>query len=134
MNGLIKSERVSLLADDANYPVLLHCTGGKDRTGFITALVQLLAEVPMELVKQDYLLSNELNKIRMKKLERVIRWGTLFQVPTNRLKPIFEVREEYLLEIIDSLIEKYGSIEEYLISGCNIDRETVNKLKQNILE
>ncbi|WP_163102000.1 tyrosine-protein phosphatase [Peribacillus alkalitolerans] len=125
---------ISLLADKANYPILLHCTGGKDRTGFISAMVQLVAGVPMELVTQDYLLSNELNKIRMKKLERIIRWGTLFQVPTERLKPIFEVREEYLIEIIDILIEKYGSIEEYLISGCNIDQDTVNKLKHNILE
>ncbi|WP_108671862.1 tyrosine-protein phosphatase [Peribacillus acanthi] len=127
-------EIISILADGTNYPLLLHCTGGKDRTGFISALVQLLAGVPIEIVKQDYLLSNELNKKRMKKLERVIRWGTLFRVPTERLKPIFEVREEYLLETIESIIEKYGSIEEYLIRGCNIDRETIDTLKRNILD
>lgn len=34
---------VTLLSDENNLPALIHCSVGKDRTGFISSLIQLLA-------------------------------------------------------------------------------------------
>jgi protein-tyrosine phosphatase len=53
-NSLI--ERVS---DPANRPTNVHCTAGKDRAGWASALILRTLGVPEETVMQDYLLSND---------------------------------------------------------------------------
>lgn len=42
---------------DSPGSTLIHCVAGKDRTGIISALVQLLAGVPEETIIDDYVLS-----------------------------------------------------------------------------
>ncbi len=47
---------LELMADDA-FPVLIHCTAGKDRTGMITALMLGLAGVDHATIAEDYALT-----------------------------------------------------------------------------
>jgi len=49
-----------LLSDEINLPVLIHCKAGKDRTGIVSAIVQLLVGVPFDVVLEEYLLTNNL--------------------------------------------------------------------------
>ncbi|KXT03171.1 hypothetical protein AC579_6874 [Pseudocercospora musae] len=63
-----------VMADSANYPVLLHCTQGKDRTGLMVLLVLLLLGVDQNAIEEDYLMkeylescgisSDQLNSVR----------------------------------------------------------------------
>lgn len=48
----------SILADEANYPVIFHCNIGTDRTGMIAYLVNALLGVSEEDLCRDYLFSN----------------------------------------------------------------------------
>lgn len=48
------------LADSSQYPMLVHCSQGKDRTGVFAALVLLLLGVPERIVLEDYLLTDGL--------------------------------------------------------------------------
>ena len=50
------AEVVRVLAD-ADGAVLIHCLGGKDRTGLITALLLRLVDVPVEEIDDDYVVS-----------------------------------------------------------------------------
>ncbi|WP_353855581.1 tyrosine-protein phosphatase [Bacillus sp. Bos-x628] len=45
----------TLLSDEKNDPIILHCTSGKDRTGFLSALIQLVADVPIDTVLTEYI-------------------------------------------------------------------------------
>ena len=38
-------------------PILFHCTAGKDRTGFAAAVLLSVLQVPMETIRDDYLLT-----------------------------------------------------------------------------
>jgi protein-tyrosine phosphatase len=49
-------------------PLLYHCTGGKDRTGWMTAIVLTAIGVPRETVTRDYLLSNDYHRSGYQKL------------------------------------------------------------------
>src|SRR5262245_43558078 len=49
--------RFSHLVED-RAPLVIHCTAGKDRTGFACALLLHALGVPDELIGQDYLLTN----------------------------------------------------------------------------
>ena len=45
-----------------NYPLLFNCSAGKDRTGFVAAILLRLLGVEEEKVIDDFLLSNEVRK------------------------------------------------------------------------
>ena len=47
-----------LLADESNYPFIIHCSIGTDRTGYVSYLINALLGVPYESLERDYLLSN----------------------------------------------------------------------------
>jgi len=123
-----------LLSREENLPALIHCTGGKDRTGFITAIIQLLVGVQHETVIDNYLYSNELIEPRMRKVEKFIQIMSLFQLSSERIRPILEVRREYLNEVLSQIYKKYGNIETYLSESCNIPSECLKNLKEHLLE
>ncbi|USK32528.1 tyrosine-protein phosphatase [Bacillus sp. F19] len=68
-----------------------------------------------------FIISNEFIGARMKKIERFIRYFTLFRVSAEQLKPVLEVRREYLLEVFEEILKKYGTIENYAEMVCGIN-------------
>jgi hypothetical protein len=44
------------------------------------------------------------------------------------------VRREYLLEVYEEILKKYGTIENYAGMVCGIHQEHIEKLKQNLLD
>lgn len=127
-------EVFTFVAQTGHVPALIHCTGGKDRTGFIAALIQLSVGVPRETVIEQYVMSNDLIKPRMKKIERFIRFMSLWQVSPERIKPMLVVRREYLEDVLDYILEQYGSIENYLVGTCGIEEKTIKDLRNMLVE
>jgi protein-tyrosine phosphatase len=90
--------------------VLVHCTNGKDRTGWAVALALLAVGVGLDDVFTDYLTTNDqLLPALAEMFEGVQAQG----VDPELLMPIMGVREEYLqtaLETVDAL----GGLDSYL--------------------
>jgi protein-tyrosine phosphatase len=122
------------ITEQNQLPVLIHCTGGKDRTGFIAAILQLAAGVPYQKVMDHYLYSNEVIGPRMKKIETFIRWMSLFRAKPEQIRPVLEVRREYLDEVYQEIIARYGDINTYLASVCGVSEETFVKLRKMLVE
>lgn len=125
---------IIFLSDQRNLPALIHCTGGKDRTGFISAVIQLFAGVPYKIVMDDYLFSNQLIAVPMKKKEKFIQWASLFRVPPEHIKPILEVREEYLEEAYSNILNQYGDMESFLKLACKIPEYNLKRFQELIIE
>ncbi|OAB44860.1 tyrosine-protein phosphatase [Paenibacillus antarcticus] len=125
---------ITLLSERENMPALIHCTGGKDRTGMMVALIQLLVGVRREDVLEDYLLSNILTGVRMKKAATFIRYMSLFQISNERLKPLLEVRRDYLEDALAEIFNQYETIEAYLTHACGISEVSLEKLRELLLE
>ncbi|EMT51587.1 MULTISPECIES: tyrosine-protein phosphatase [Brevibacillus] len=128
------NEIITHLSEQRNLPALIHCTGGKDRTGFVSAVIQLLVGVPYQNVLEDYLFSNDAIGPRMKKIETFIRWMSLFRVSPDQVKPMLEVRRDYLEEVCQGILNEYGDMETYLCQACSIQPERLLRLKQHLLE
>lgn len=73
----------SRLQDPNSLPFLVHCTAGKDRTGFISALVLLALGVPEQTVYEDYLATN---RYRATYNNFVLRWVPLYSLLPNGTK------------------------------------------------
>lgn len=122
------------LTEADSLPSLIHCAEGKDRTGFAVAMVLLAVGVPEETVIEDYLLSNQFLNQRASTLSRLAAVGSGFRVPASEVRPLLEVRREYLEAGLMTIKEIYGSNEAYLRDGLQIDEATLTELKALLLE
>ncbi len=125
-------EIMNLVSHPENLPALIHCNGGKDRTGFMSAIIQLLTGVPYERVMEDYLLSNDFILPRIDRMFKPYKWMTLFHLSQESMRPMLEARIEYLGETLDTIFEKYNSIPCYLQDACGVNRETITRVQQLI--
>lgn len=128
------NEVLSVLANKDNLPAIIHCTAGKDRTGIISAFIQLAVGVPYEKVVENYLLTNKYYENRLNQSIKVMRWMTLFRVTPERMKMILEAKPEYLDEVYKDIQKQYGSIHAYLTDACQIDKQVIYRLKNLLLE
>ena len=125
---------ITLLSDENNLPVLIHCKAGKDRTGLLSAIIQLIAGVPLNIVLEDYLATNMYMKRKMEDAEKIIRRMSFFRVSSERIKPLLEVRLDYLNSVLNEIFSRYGTIEKYLIEACNLEEYSLQNLKNNLVE
>jgi protein-tyrosine phosphatase len=122
------------LARPESLPTVIHCTAGKDRTGFASALLLLALGVPQETIFEDYLLTNyyQQNFFRF-----VLRWVPLysfFRTDPKDLEPLLEARRDYLQTAFDAMAERYGSIDGYLEQALGLGAPLRSRLKTQLLE
>ena len=94
-------------------PVVVHCHGGKDRTGLVVALLLRLAGVPIASIAEDYALSAERLRTRHD------AW--LAQAADDderaRLERITSTPAAAMRGVLVALDEQYGGAEQYLLDG-----------------
>lgn len=107
-------------ADAAHYPVLEHCTAGKDRAGTLAALLLMLLKVPTATIVQDYVLTGEITDIEA----LIARWENLLQtsprvppgVTLADWMPVLGCPVETIEKLIDWIERGYGGIGGFLAS------------------
>lgn len=121
-----------LMRSASTYPLVIHCRAGKDRTGFICALIQLALGVESDVVIQDYLKSNEFFLPYVEHILRRVQRLSLGLFPVDNLRTVFTVREQYAHTVIAQL-GKFGGAGHYLES-CGITHKDLLLLKDLLLE
>ncbi len=124
---------LEILSDPLNLPAIIHCNAGKDRTGWISFLLQSLLNVTEEAIIDDYLLTNRFtfkNK-EIKKQRYKIGILTLGCFKFNKLQPILEARLEYLNFMMNQIKTEFGNTENYLINFCGLTSVTCRQIKAN---
>ncbi len=87
-----------------NDRLIIHCEGGKDRTGVIIAMLLDLLGVSREFIMADYLLSYSDTKM-------------------------------YFIDLVFKTIDdEYGGTEKYLIKHCNVSRNSINTIREVLVE
>lgn len=120
-----------LLLDDADLPLLYHCTTGKDRTGWATASLLTLLGVPEDDVYREYLLTNEQ---LLPALEPVFQRFAAHGAPRELLIPVLGVDRSYLDTAFETLRAEYGTIERYFADGLGITGAEQQALRDRLLE
>jgi protein-tyrosine phosphatase len=122
---------VSLLSDGR--AVLAHCFAGKDRTGFMVALVLEAAGVQRDAIMADFLGSNQaVPQLRERILDAVRQRSDVEVTPDlmafteARLSDeVLGVREEYLDTARRTIDAEFGSLDGYLRSAGITDAEVI---------
>jgi protein-tyrosine phosphatase len=129
------------VADPANRPTNVHCTAGKDRAGWASALILRTLGVPEETVMQDYLLSNEYlaasNDKTIAQVRTIVAGVQKVpedQVDMTNLIALLDVRAEYLQAAFDAVDAKYGSFDAYVTDGLGLTPAQVDALRADMLE
>ena len=111
---------------DATTPAVIHCSAGKDRTGWGASLILLALGVPEHTVIEHYLESNHHRRTPDRTLARP-------HVDLELLRPFFEVRAQYARASIDAMHEHFGDIHTYVRDGLGIADPDFARFRERML-
>jgi hypothetical protein len=121
-----------LVCAPGRLPLLYHCSGGKDRTGWMTAIVLTALGVPRELVLRDYLLSNDFHRTEYFKLRyELVKTGIV--ADPELLRPILEQSATYLGAAFEEADRRYGSFGGFLTRGLDVSDAMLGELRRGLL-
>ena len=115
-------------------PLVFHCTAGKDRAGFASAMILTILGVPREKVIEDYLLTNRYVKDHIDDKMLEIELKTFFRADTDNLRKINLVEERYIQAAFDTIDSKWGGMDRYIYEALDLNEEDILKLQDFYLE
>jgi protein-tyrosine phosphatase len=110
--------------------VVIHCHGGKDRTGIVVALLLSLAGVPPETIAEDYALSEALLE------PRHLQW--LEEQKQANGEPVERPRwmhsqPETMLGALEYVDQEYGGVEGYL-EAAGVTWGAMERIRRHLIE
>lgn len=131
--GPVLGRTAELILERNNTPLLIHCQAGKDRTGILIALLQMIADADREEIIRDYLASNDSLLPHFKRRLKIRKYITLGFFPAEAVLHAVKQKQEDIVTVIDRVDNHYGGIKEYL-SGAGFDISQINKLRNILVE
>jgi protein-tyrosine phosphatase len=112
-----------LLEDRA--PLVIHCTAGKDRTGFACALILHALGVPDDLIAEDYLLTNRFYRRDP---------SASSDLPEEVKQVLASVQASFLAAAFETISADYGDLESYFSEGLRLGAAERAALEARYLE
>ncbi len=112
-----------LVGDHA--PLVIHCTAGKDRTGFACALILHALDVPEDLISEDYLLTNTYYRRDP---------SASSDLPEDVKQVLASVEASFLAAAFEAISADYGTLENYFSEGLRLGAAERAELKRRYLE
>jgi protein-tyrosine phosphatase len=112
-----------LLGDHA--PLVIHCTAGKDRTGFACALILHALGVPDDVIAEDYLLTNRFYRRDP---------SSSGDLPEDVGRVLGSVEASFLSAAYDAISAEYGDLDRYFSDALGVGPRERIKLENRYLE
>lgn len=117
---------LDLLLEDRALPVLIHCTSGKDRTGFAAAVILMALDVPRTTIVEDYLLTND--------YRRDLSFLLGGKVGPAVMAAVTQAHPAYVESAFRSIEFEWGTTTEFLRRGLGLSRDRQRQLQSLLLE
>jgi len=102
--------------------MVIHCAAGKDRTGFMVALLLAALDVPRATIMDDYLVTNQRVALRGSK-----------RYPPEIMEVLGTARAEFLEAAFDMIESGFGGIHVYLSQAAALTAERRARLQESLL-
>ena len=106
-------------------PLVIHCTAGKDRTGFACALILHALGVPDDVITEDYLLTNRFYRRDA---------SASSDLPDEVRQVLGTVETSFLAAAYDAIRADYGDLEGYFGDGLGVGVRERTTLQARYLE
>jgi protein-tyrosine phosphatase len=104
-------EVIQIILNPDSYPILAHCTAGKDRTGITAALILDLVGVDRDTISEDYAMSSaSVNQL----YEYLVQAGRKPRGAPESAKSNMITHRKYMDDFLELLYQKYGDAEGYI--------------------
>lgn len=104
-------------------PLMFHCTAGKDRAGFASAMFLASLGVDKETIINDYLLTNTMTGVTIEGMKEMYGDNDMAVC----MYYINSVQKEYIEKAFSTIEKNYGSVDNFLVKQLNVD---VSKMKE----
>ena len=117
-----------VLLDESNYPILYHCTAGKDRTGFATYLLLSLLGVDEAVIIEDYLLTN----VYLEDFATIASARLSAEIGMDQalIKTVFQAKVSFLQAALDAIATNYDTVDIFLEQELGIGEIEKKKLTE----
>jgi protein-tyrosine phosphatase len=119
------------IAAGGSSPLLFHCSAGKDRTGWMSAVLLTALGVPKNQVYADYLLSDPELAASNAALEAEL---TDAGYDAALIVPLLTVDRSDLDTAFAEVTQQYGSMDGYLTRGLDLSGSTIAELRARLLQ
>jgi protein tyrosine/serine phosphatase len=114
-------------------PFIYHCSGGKDRTGWTSMLLQSIAGVSPELIRQDYRATNIYMAgtidAALQAIKAAADGGPVGDYAAAVAAPMLGVDDSYLQAGLAEVSAKFGSMDAYLKQGLGLSQTDIYVLR-----
>ncbi|KAG9323001.1 hypothetical protein KVV02_007431 [Mortierella alpina] len=113
-------------------PFIVHCTAGKDRTGVVCALLQMICGVDEEQIAWEYELTSRCMAIKEEDvnfLKATIGEGS----SDEKVRGVLSTNEEYMFRFLERFHSTYGTINEFLTNELDMTEEQINAVRDALL-
>ena len=116
--------------------VLYHCSGGKDRTGVVTAVLLSALGVTDEDITSDFLMSNTLIRpdATAQAIAEKVNEANGTSMTAEDIWPSLGVRSKYLNVFYASIESNYGGMDAYMREGLALTESDILALRSRYLE
>ncbi len=127
-HGFAELHRIfSVLADPVHYPIMIHCTQGKDRTGLVVMLLLLLLDLPVTAISTDYMASE-----RELESEKKARMKDVTAIGLN--EEFLSCPKGFVEEMVRHINGKYGELGGYLERKVGLNPNMQSSIWANLRE
>ncbi len=123
-----------LLIQHQHSPMLVHCSGGKDRTGVLCALTLTLLGVDFKDVLEDYMHSLTLYSERIDRTQQssgqVYDTSRSGEVSAEALRPVYMVDPDYLNVAFDAINKSYNGIDRFFTEQLSLSQADIERFRE----
>lgn len=122
-----------LVIERGEKPILFHCTQGKDRTGIASALLLAALGADRKTIVEDFDVTNKVYAKDVSRYTRLVGFLGGKEEEKAVVKAFMGCNTENFVKALDTIDEKYGSLEGYLKGPMGLTDEDLALLKARYL-
>jgi len=123
-----------LIIETENGAILYHCTQGKDRTGFASALILGALGADRETIVADFDATNRVYEEDVRQCCHNVRQMGGKEAEIATVKSFLGANTDNFIKALDSIDKDYGSIEAYLKGPIGLTDQDIITLRERYLE
>ena len=127
------SKIIKEIINSEEFPVMYHCTEGKDRTGITTFILLKILGFDNETIMNDYLVMSKYKKAKSILCYIALVYFKRNIVLADKIRKYLMVDEKYLNCAIEAIEETYGSIDNFIELSLDISNKEKEDFKNKVL-